>query len=75
MSLLALSCYILIEVPENMKPFGLQARSNIHAKWIRTASAYLRLLICDICHLDDCQKSNFIRLICYLISVYVPSFY
>ena len=27
--LLALSCYILMEVPENMKLFGLQARSNM----------------------------------------------
>ena len=32
MCLLALSCYILMEVPENMKPFGLQARSNMPCK-------------------------------------------
>ena len=48
--------------------------ATCHAKWITTASTYLRLLICDICHLDDCRKSNFIRLIWCIISVYVPSF-
>ena len=75
MCLLALSCYILMEVPENMKPFlAYKQEATCHARWITPASAYLRLLIFDICHLDDCQKSNLIGLISYVISVYVPSF-
>ena len=45
-----------------------------HARLITTASTYLRLLIFDISHLDDYQKSKLINLISYIISVYVPSF-
>ena len=45
-----------------------------NARWITTASAYLRLLIFDICYLDDYQKSKLIRLILYIILAYVPSF-
>ena len=75
MCLLALSCYILMEVPENMKPLlAYKQEATCHARWITAASAYLRLLIFDICHLNDYQKSKLIRLISYIISVYVPSF-
>ena len=75
MCLLALSCYILMKVPQNMKPLlAYKQEETCHARWITTASSYLRLLIFDICHLDDYQKSKLIRLISYIISVYVPSF-
>ena len=42
---LALPCYILMEVPENMKPLFAYKQATCHARWITTASAYLRLLI------------------------------
>ena len=46
MCLLALSCYILMEVPENMKPLlAYKQEATCHARWITTASAYLRFLI------------------------------
>ena len=73
--LLALSCYILMEVPENMKLLlTYKQEATCHARWITTASAYLRLLIFDICHLHDYQKSKLIWLISYILSVCVPSF-
>ena len=75
MCLFALSCYILKEVPENMKPLlAYKQEATCHSRWITTASAYLRLLIFDICHLEDYQKAKLIRLISHVISVYVPSF-
>ena len=75
MCLLALSYYILIEVPENTKPLLAYKQETIcHARWITTASADLSSLFFDICHLDDYQKSKLIRLTLYIISVYVPSF-
>ena len=64
-----------MEVPENMKPLlAYKQEATCHARWITTASAYLQLLIFDIGHLDDYQKSKLIRIISYIISVYVPSF-
>ena len=64
-----------MEVLENMKPLlAYKQEATCHARWITTASAYLHLLIFDICHLDDYQKSKLIRLTLYIISVYVPSF-
>ena len=75
MCLLALSCYILMKVPQNMKPLlAYKQEETCHARWITTASSYLRLLIFDICYLNDYQKSKLIWLISYIISVYVPSF-
>ena len=72
MCLLALSCYILMEVLENMKPLlAYKQEATCHARWITTTGAYLPLLIFAI--LDNYQKSKLIRLISYIISVYVPS--
>ena len=59
-----------MKVPENMKPvLAYKQEATCHAKWITTASAHLRLLIFDSCHLDDYQKSKLIRLTSYIISV------
>ena len=73
--LLALSSYLLMDVPENMKSLlAYKQEATCHTRWITTASGYLRLLIFDVCHLDDAQKSKLIRLISYIVSIYVPSF-
>ena len=46
MCLLALPHYILMKVPNNMKPLlAYKQEVSCHARWITTASAYLRLLI------------------------------
>ena len=75
MCLLAFTCYTLMEVLENMKLLlAYKQEATCHARWITTASAYLRLLIFDICHLDDYPKLKLIRLILYIISEYVPPF-
>ena len=58
-----------------MKPvLAYKQEAKCSGRWITTASAYLRLLIFYICHLDDYQKSKLIRFISYIILVYVPSF-
>ena len=78
MCLLALSCYNLMEVSENVKPLlAYQQETTCHPRRITATSAYLRLLIFDIYsyHLDDHQKSKLIWLISYIISIYVPSFF
>ena len=73
--LLALSSYLLMDVPENLKPlFTYKQVATFHARWITTASGYLRLLMFDVCQLDDAQKSKLIGLISYIVSVHVPSF-
>ena len=77
MCLLALTCYTLMEVLENMKLLlAYKQEATCHARWITTASAYLRLLIFDVWRLDDYPKLKLklIRLILYIISEYVPSF-
>ena len=75
MCLLALSCYLLMELPENMKPLlAYKQEATSHARWLTTASGYLRLLIFNVCRLDVGERTKLIRLISYIVSVYVPSF-
>ena len=46
MCLLALSCKLLMELPENVKPLLADEQEAIcHARWLTTASGYLRFLI------------------------------
>ena len=64
-----------MELPENMKPLlSYKQEATCHARWLTTASGYLRLLIFNVCRLDESQRTKLIRLISYIVSVYVPSF-
>ena len=64
-----------MELPENMKPLlAYKQEATCHARWLTTASGYLRLLIFNVCRLDESQRTKLIRLISYIVSVYVPSF-
>jgi len=76
MCLLALSSYCVTDVPKNMTNLLVYKQEpTCHARWITTASAYLRLLIFDVCQLDECQRSKLVRLASFIISVYAPSFF
>ena len=73
--LLALSCYLLVELPENIKPLlAYKQEATCHARWLTTASGYLRLLVFNVCRLDVGERTKLIRFISYIVSVYVPSF-
>ena len=75
MCLLALSCYLLMELPVNIKPLlAYKQEATCHARWLTTASGYLRLLIFNVCRLDESQPTKLIWLISSIVSVYVPSF-
>ena len=46
MCLLALVAYLLMDVPENLKPLLFYRPETIsHARWLTTASGYLRMFI------------------------------
>ena len=50
MCLLALVAYLLKDVPENLKPLVFYRRETIsHARWLTTASGYLRMFIFGYC--------------------------
>ena len=75
MCLLALLCYLLMELPVNMESLlAYKQEATYHARWLTTASGYLRLLIFNVCRLDESQRTKLIRLISYNVSVYVPLF-
>ena len=58
MCLLALSCNLLMELPKNVKPLLTDEQEAIcHARWLTTASGYLRLLIFNACRLDIGERS------------------
>ena len=70
MCLLALSCYLVIKVPKNLKHLlTYKQEPTCRARWLTTASAYLRLLIFDVCQLDDIQRSKLVKLASDIISV------
>ena len=49
MCLLALSCHLIMDIPQNMVPLlAYKQEATCHARWITTASGYLRLLIFNI---------------------------
>ena len=64
-----------MELPENMKPLSAyKQEATCHARWLTTSSEYLRLLVFNVCRLDVGERTKLIRLISYIVSVYVPSF-
>ena len=71
MCLLALSCYLLMELQVNMEPLlAYKQEATCLARWLTTASGYLRLLIFNVCRLYESQRTKLIRLISYIVSVY-----
>ena len=48
--------------------------ATCRARWLTTASGCRHLLIFNVCRLDKREPTKLIRLISYVVSVYIPSF-
>ena len=53
---------------------GLKQEATCRARWLTTASGCRRLLIFNVCRLDERERTKLIRLISYVVSVYISSF-
>ena len=74
MCLLALVAYLLMDVPENLKPLIFYRQETIsHARWLTTASGYLRMFIFGYC-VEPAQISRLQRMVSFIVCVYLPAF-
>jgi len=74
MCLLALVAYLLMDVPENLKPLLFYRQETIsHARWLTTASGYLRMFIFGYC-VEPAQISRLKRMVSFIVCVYLPAF-
>ena len=74
MYLLALVAYLLMDVPENLKPLLFYRQETIsHARWLTTASGYLRMFIFGCCF-EPAQISRLQRMLSFIVCVYLPAF-
>ena len=75
MCLLALVAYLLMDVPENLKPLLFYRQEIIsHARWLTTASGYLRMFIFGYC-VEPVQISRLQRMVSFIVCVYLPAFF
>ena len=73
--MLVLACYIIAEVPDNLKNLLFYKQEKVcHSRWITTANEYMRTLIFNSSNLTATQKAKLQKIVSYIISVYVPSF-
>ena len=76
MCLLALACYIVMDVPDNLKHLLEYKQEEIsHARWITTANGYLRAVIFGAGQITPDQRARLIKITSYILSVYIPSFF
>ena len=74
MCLLAVVAYLLMDVPENLKPMLFYRQETIsHARWLTTASGYLRMFIFGYC-VEPVQISRLQRMVSFIVCVYLPAF-
>ena len=72
--LLALVAYLLMDVPKNLKPLLFYRQETIsHARWLTTASGYLRMFILGYC-VEPAQISRLQRMVSFIVCVYLPAF-
>ena len=75
MCLLAQVAYLLMDVPENLKPLLFYRQETIsHARWLTTASGYLRMFIVGYC-VEPAQISRLQRMVSCIVCVYLPAFF
>ena len=81
-SLLVLACATFRQIPTkeagkcNMAKYLHFSQETIsHARWLTTASGYLRLKLFDIFDLDDEQNDVLKEIVQFILDVYVPSFF
>ena len=74
MCLLALVAYLVMDVPENLKPLLFYLQETIsHARWLTTASGYLQMFIFGYC-VEPAQISRLQRMVLFIVCVYLPAF-
>ena len=71
---LARVAYLLMDVPENLKPLLFYRQETVsHARWLPTASGYLRMFIFGYC-VEPAQISSLQRMVSFIVCVYLPAF-
>ena len=76
MCLLALACYIVMDVPDNLKHLLEYKQEEIsHARWVTTANGYLRAVIFGAGQITPDQRARLIKIASYILSAYIPSFF
>ena len=74
MCFLAPVAYLLMDVPENLKPLLFYRQETIsHARWLTTASEYLRMFVFGCC-VEPAQISKLQRMVSFIVCVYLPAF-
>ena len=74
MCLLALAAYLLMDAPENLQRLLFYCQETIsHARWLTTASGYLRMFIFGYC-VEPAQISRLQRMVSFIVCVYLPAF-
>ena len=74
MCLLALVAYLLMDVPENLKPLLFYRQETIsHARWLTTASGYPQMFIFGYC-VEPAQISRLQRMVSFIVCVHLTAF-
>ena len=73
--MLILVCYIITDIPQNVKNLLFYKQEQIcHSRWITIANSYKKTLIFNSKNLTDTQKNKLQKIVSYIVYVYVPSF-
>ena len=73
--MLVLVCYIITNIPQNLKNLLFYKQEQIcHSRWITIANGYMRMFIFNSKNLNDTQKNKLQKIVSYIVCVYVPSF-
>ena len=66
--------FLLMDVLKNLKPLFFYRQETIsHARWLTTASGYLRMFIFGYC-VEPAQISRLQRMVSFIVCVYLPAF-
>ena len=75
MCVLVVFWQLFMHMPPNRKSLLWYKRKEIsHSLWLTTANGYLRMLLFDSSDLTTVEKIKLLRLVSYIVSVYLPSF-
>ena len=73
--MLVLGCYIITNIPQNLKNLLFYKQEQIcHSRWITIANGYMKMFIFNSKNLTDTQKNKLQKIVSYIVCVYVPSF-
>ena len=75
MCLLVLTCFIFMDIPEELQHLLFYKQENTcHSRWLTTASGYIRLFLFQKPTLSTGDTEKLKQILSYTASVYVPSF-